>query len=122
MAETEKVQLCPYCGKEMEAGVIPNAKSRVYWVNHNDDNVKRIPLSEVPLWEAAEAEAYYCSDCRIILMPVPEIETTQEKLWKKWNELTERAKAQREERQARREEAEKEKQREKRRKNDPWED
>lgn len=121
MAE-EKVQLCPYCGKEMEAGRIPSGKGRVYWMNRSEDNVKRIPLSEVPLWEAAEAEAYYCPDCRIILMPVPEIETTQEKLWKKWNELTEKAKEQRQERQTQREEAIKEKQREKRRKNDPWED
>lgn len=126
MAETEKAKLCPYCGKEMEAGEIAAAQYVVQWEKTYEtptfEEPKRVMLSSGSILNPVTAKAYYCKECQKVIVDVPDWESPLDKLDKKWSAWAEKRKAQREARQAQREEEIKEKQREKRRKNDPWED
>ena len=120
---------CPYCKKEMTKGKIPAARGSICWCpadkdmwgfSYMDEDV--VMLKKAGLVNFAEAEAYYCADCRMVITPVPEKqETTMDKLKKKWDDISEKREAASEARQARQEEERKEKQREKRAKKDPWE-
>lgn len=125
MAE-EKIQLCPYCGEEMETGEIPPVQYGVQWVKTYEtptfEEPERIMLSSGSILSPVTAKAYYCADCHKVIVDVPEWESALDKLDKKWSAWSEKRKEQREMRQEQHEEAVKEKQREKRRKNDPWED
>ena len=81
---------CPFCGKEMKAGGIPSGRSAVYWQENSEEidaPREKVILSKNPVWGIEEAEAFYCPDCRRIIVPVPEIETTGQKLKKKLDQV-----------------------------------
>lgn len=81
---------CPYCGKEMKAGGIPSGRSAVYWQENSEEidaPQEKVILSKNPVWGIEEAEAFYCPGCRRIIVPVPEIETTGQKLKKKLDQI-----------------------------------
>lgn len=65
--------------------------------------------------------AYYCENCKAVIVPVPEIEWPLDKLDKKFTAWQEKMSAQREERKAQREEEKREEKSRKRREKDPWE-
>ena len=119
---------CPYCNKEMRAGYIwTGSKGASWWDNENNaENFWGMP-NRVPLFKggwAAEGlgpAAWYCADCRKIVMDVPEIERTGEKLKRRWNDLAGKATEKLKEARARRKEENREKKRETNRKKDPWE-
>ena len=121
---------CPYCKKEMAKGKIPAVRDHVSWYPEGEERSPfsdmddgRVLLSKAGFYfNAYTAEAYYCADCRMVFVAVPEKqETTMDKLKKKWNDISDKMEAASEARQARQEEERKEKQREKRGKKDPWE-
>ena len=79
-------------------------------------------LAKVGFFDAAEAESYYCKDCKRVFTPVPEREeSTMAQLKKKWDDISDKMEAAVEARQARQEEERREREREKRAKKDPWE-
>ena len=65
--------------------------------------------------------ARYCESCKVVIVPVPEIEWPLDKLDKKFTAWQEKMSAQREERKAQREEEKREEKSRKRREKDPWE-
>ena len=85
---------CPYCGKE---------------------------LSKNPVWRIEQAEAFYCPDCRRIIVPVPEIETTGQKLKKKLDQIRSDIEKNRENWQEQKAEQKEDKKWNKRKGKDPWE-
>ena len=119
---------CPYCDKEIPKGKIPAARGSVCWCpadkdmwsfSYFDDDVVMLAKAG---FTSAEAESYYCKDCKMVFAPVPEREeSAMDKLKKKWNEISEKREASAAARQARQEEERREKEREKRAKKDPWE-
>ena len=120
---------CPYCKKEMAKGKIPAGRDSICWYPEGvelglfstmDEGV--VMLAKVGFFDAAEAESYYCKDCKMVFTPVPEREeSTMVKLEKKLTDISEKRKAAAEERKIRQEEERREKEREKRAKKDPWE-
>lgn len=119
---------CPYCNQEMRAGYIATGGSGTAWVDNenNEENFWGMP-NRLPLFKGGWAgeglgpAAWYCADCRKIVMDVPEIELTSEKLKRKWNDLTGKAAEKLDEARIRREEEKREKKRDVNRKKDPWE-
>ena len=67
---------CPYCGKEMQKGAIFTGQA-LEW-RHNNGDTNRAMWDRVRLcklaWDGAELESDFCPDCRILIMPVPEVE------------------------------------------------
>lgn len=115
---------CPFCGKEMKVGGIPSGRSAVYWQEDYvdvDTPKEKVVLSKYPLWGTEWAEAYYCPDCRQVIVPVPEIRSLSEKWKAKFDALTERIDQAQEDWRSRQEEKQKEKKWNKRRGKDPWE-
>lgn len=114
---------CPYCKKEMTHGLI-QSRDILTWTEGNEIGAVRadaIQLSQPALLISA-ADAYYCADCRMVIVPVPEeIVSPLDRMGKKWKEMTARRQEVREERAAQRSEEKKEQEKEKRRKKDPWE-
>lgn len=107
---------CPYCGKEMKEGLIPSG-DRLQW--RDKEFTERVFLSS---W-AQEAKAFYCPDCRQILLPVPEIEGMWDKVQRKLGAASEKLGAMQEQWTERRGQAAQEKkqrQREQRVQKDPW--
>ena len=68
-----------------------------------------------------EAEAFYCLDCRRIIVPVPEIETTGQKLKKKLDQIRSDIEKTRENWQEQKTEQKEDKKWNKRKGKDPWE-
>ena len=68
-----------------------------------------------------QTPAYYCESCKVVIVPVPEIEWPLDKLDKKFTAWQEKISAQREERKAQCEEEKREEKSRKRREKDPWE-
>ena len=124
----EMTSVCPYCGKEMRDGAIPAYRSDIYWRPRNEDGTISNGFDsggEVALCRAGlfggDTPAYYCEDCKVVIVPVPEIEWPLDKLDKKLTAWQEKMSAQREERKAQREEEKREENSKKRREKDPWE-
>ena len=65
--------------------------------------------------------ARYCESCKVVIVPVPEIDTLADKLDRKLDEWREKRSAQQQVRQAQREEKKREERSKKRREKDPWE-
>ena len=67
---------CPYCGKEMQKGAIFTGQA-LEWRHDNGDTNRamwdRVRLCKLG-WDGAELESDFCPDCRILIMPVPEVE------------------------------------------------
>ena len=71
---------CPYCGREMEAGSI-QADNRLSWTPEGESpwgktrwakSPGSVELAPYYLLAPAEVEAFYCPDCRKIVIDVPE--------------------------------------------------
>ena len=107
---------CPVCKSAMEHGYIPANRSALKW--HGSSTVR---LTGTPWLNEESAEAFYCPQCRHIMMPVPEIETFSDKICKKMDAVSENLKRSMDEADARKQERRKEKSREKRKGKDPWE-
>ena len=71
---------CPYCQEEMRLGYIPNGEQPVQWIpNGERPSVLSFSIAEqgVPLINqfkplkanGYKAEAYYCSNCKVIIAP-----------------------------------------------------
>lgn len=124
----EITSVCPYCGKEMRDGVIPAYRNHVEWMGRGEDGIIGSGVDDensVMLVKAGmfggNTPAYYCESCKAVIIPVPEIEWTLDKLDKKFTAWQEKMSAQREERKAQREEEKREEKSRKRREKDPWE-
>ena len=124
----EITSVCPYCGKEMRDGAIPVLRD-IYWCPRGEDGMLKdgfdsdgeILLGRAGLLGDYYTPARYCESCKVVIVPVPEIDTLADKadrwlnktlgsLGGKIDEATERRKEEKAER----------KRREKREK-DPWE-
>lgn len=118
---------CPYCEKEMREGGIPAFRDAVKWLGGSREGTEwtaereKVLLSEVPYIRAAEARAFYCPACRIVLVPVPRVETVSKKLKRRYDALAGKACTVYEEKKARWTEAKKRRQKKKTRGKDPWE-
>ena len=115
---------CPYCGKEMKAGGIPAGRCAVYWQENSEEidaPQEKVILSKNPVWRIEQAEAFYCPDCRRIIVPVPEIETTGQKLKKKLDHIRSDIEKNRENWQEQKAEQKEDKKWNKRKGKDPWE-
>ena len=124
----EITSVCPYCGKEMRDGAIPVYRGNMYWHPRNEDGTISNGFDsdgEILLGRAGffggYTPAYYCENCKAVIMPVPEIECTLDKLDRKLDEWREKRSAQQQARQAQREEKKREERSKKRREKDPWE-
>ena len=109
---------CPFCGKEMKEGTIP-ANNRLQWRDKNF--TERVFLSS---W-TEEAKAFYCPDCRQIVLPVPETAGFLETVHQKIDAASEKIGTVREQWEARRSQTEEQKKKQKQKKEfgskDPWE-
>ena len=116
---------CPFCGKEMRPGVIPPGQYGVRWISR--DNGSSMEVDEVPLTRShvlwyEDAKAFYCPDCRQVIVPVPEKgETFGDKEDRKMDELYHKVDRFRKDRELRQSEKKEEKKWNKRREKDPWE-
>ena len=121
----EVTSICPYCGKEMRDGALPAYRYAPRWCPRNEQGGivegEGIPLSKTPVLMSVYAPAHYCESCRVVIVPVPEIETFSDKAGK-WLDKTLGSLGERIDRAAeRREEERTERKREEKRKKDPWE-
>ena len=124
----EITSVCPYCGKEMRDGAIPVLRY-MYWHPRNEDGTisngfdsdGEILLGRAGLLGDYYTPARYCESCKVVIVPVPEIEWPLDKLDRKFTAWQEKMSAQREERKAQREEEKREEKSRKRREKDPWE-
>ena len=140
----EITSVCPYCGKEMRDGAIPVLRD-IYWCPRGEDGMlkdgfgdekEQVWLGRAGLLGDYYTPARYCESCKVVIVPVPEIETLADKadrwlnktlgslgnkLDKKFTAWQEKMSAQREERKAQREEEKREEKSRKRREKDPWE-
>ena len=125
----EITSVCPYCGKEMRDGAIPVLRD-IYWRPRGEDGMlkdgfgdekEQVCLGREGLLGDYYTPARYCESCKVVIVPVPEIEWPLDKLDKKFTAWQEKIRAQREERQAQREEEKREEKSRKRREKDPWE-
>ena len=116
---------CPYCKKEMREGFLYASQSAPVWcpgpANEPFPPDSSMNLTEPGLFTEKRAESWYCQDCKILITPVREYETTWDKMKDKWKDFTEKLAKDREERAEEHREQQQEKARNKRRKSDPWE-
>ena len=123
----EKPMICPYCGKEMRDGAIPAYRQRLAWCPRSEEyggivEGDRTPLSRpTGAFGSEYADAGYCEQCKVVEVPVPEIDTLADKLDRKLDEWREKRSAQQQVRQAQREEKKREERSKKKREKDPWE-
>ena len=122
----EITSVCPYCGKEMRDGAIPVLRD-IYWCPRGEDGMlkdgfgdekEQVWLGRAGLLGDYYTPARYCESCKVVIVPVPEIEWPLDKKFTAWQE---KMSAQREERKAQREEEKREEKSRKRREKDPWE-
>ena len=121
----ELTNVCPYCGKEMRDGALPAYRYALRWCPGDErggiEEEKGVRLSGTPVLESVYAPARYCEGYRVVIVPVPEIETFSDKAGK-WLDKTLGSLGERVDRAAERREEEKaERKREEKRKKDPWE-
>lgn len=117
---------CPYCKKEMREGRIPADREAVCWYDLHKEfpYADGVSLSATPYFGPKYATAHYCSDCRIVIVPVPtaeEVEGPMTKLKKKLEARREQRDQERVQRQVEKDAEKKQQKREKSRKKDPWE-
>ena len=112
---------CPYCGKEMREGSVP--ANRWYPGDSVSNGVKMAKYSFENL--EYETPAFYCEECRKVIISIPpaeEMESVFEKLEKKLTAYGQQRIEEREQKQAEKTAEKEKRQREKSRKKDPWED
>ena len=105
----------------MREGALPAYKYALTWCPRNEQGGivegEPVRLSGMPVIESVYAPARYCESCRVVIVPVPEIESFADKAGKALGSLgdrIDRAAERREEEKAARE-------REEKRNKDPWE-
>ncbi len=129
----ELTSLCPYCGQEMQRGVILSTRDTVTWCpcigdGNSYDIYQGVTLSRCSLLFSKIATAYRCEGCGVLVVRVPGEEEMKhpfvkaaEKLGRSLDRWDAEQETRREQRRAEKEQEEKEKAREKRGKKDPWE-
>ena len=130
----EITSICPYCGKEMTDGAIESVRDAIYWRRkvegdygdyYDDSRKESVLLGKPGLFSANDTPARYCADCRVVILPVPELESFSDKIGRLWEgtvgkalgtlgETADRAAERREEKKTERKKKEK-------REKDPWE-
>ena len=118
---------CPYCKKEMEEGYLSAYRSEPAWspgpLNRPEELWPEdgLRLVDPGLLATKRVPSWLCRDCKVLITPVKEYQTTWDKMKDKWKDFTEKTAREREEQTRERREAQQEKDRETRRKKDPWE-
>ena len=123
----EITNICPYCGKEMQDGAIESVRDMTRWCRRNEDGgyddgwKEGVLLGKAHVFSAGYAPALYCEGCRVVIVPVRELETFADKAGR-WLDKTLGSLGERMDRAAeRREEERAEQKKEEKRKKDPWE-
>ena len=122
---------CPDCGSEMQAGTIPLGRDSLIWASGSpgDSDRERVLVGKASFWEEEPIQAFYCPDCKTVVLSAPEAKVLpnyMKKLKDGWNTASEKLSAAWDSRETRREEAKRDKVLEKLQKNikkgkDPWE-
>ena len=110
---------CPFCGKEMRAGSIPSG-SRMAWIEDGavGESGREVALNGL---FGGSMRAFFCPDCRQIVVPVPEIEGMAEKLQRKLNAAVEKIGAAQKQWEVQRGEEKERKKKKNLGEKDPWE-
>ena len=125
----EITSVCPYCGKEMRDGVIP-VLSYIYWCPRGEDGMlkdgfgdekEQVCLGRAGLLGDYYTPARYCESCKVVIVPVPEIDTLADKADRWLNKTLGSLGGKIDEASARREEEKAERKRREKREKDPWE-
>ena len=115
---------CPYCGKEMEQGVISSGQTMAWYPGSGEVLIGRedkVRLCKMDFWDNPRVESFFCADCRMLVTPVPEIEAPLAAMKNKLKGLKERAQQEKDTVTADRAAQKEAKEKDKRRKKDPWE-
>ena len=113
---------CPYCGKEMQQGVVWGAET---WRPGNGDWLIGKEKEFVRLWNWRDlrqsAQGHFCPDCRIRIMPVPEVEAPLDAVKNKLKGLMNRSSGEIKKKKADFTADKDEREKQKRKTKDPWE-
>ena len=113
---------CPYCGKEMQQGVVWGAET---WRPGNGDWLIGKEKEFVRLWNWRDlrqsAQGHFCPDCRILIMPVPEVEAPLDAVKNKLKGLMNRTSGEIKKKKADFTADKDEREKQKRKTKDPWE-
>lgn len=115
---------CPFCGKEMREGYIPVYRGDLTWLGKNEENEswnEKVVLSEYAMVRVQKPEAFYCPDCRQVIIPIPELESFSDKMKEKLDDVVEKFTAAKDDFMEQREEKRKQREQKKREGKDPWE-
>ena len=125
----EITSVCPYCGKEMRDGAIPVLRD-IYWCPRGEDGMlkdgfgdekEQVWLGRAGLLGDYYTPARYCESCKVVIVPVPEIETLADKADRWLNKTLGSLGNKLDETLERREEKKTERKKKERREKDPWE-
>ena len=125
----EITSVCPYCGKEMRDGAIPVLRD-IYWRPRGEDGMlkdgfgdekEQVWLGRAGLLGDYYTPARYCESCKVVIVPVPEIDTLADKADRWLNKTLGSLGGKIDEASARREEEKAERKRREKREKDPWE-
>lgn len=125
----EITSVCPYCGKEMRDGAIPVLRDIYWWPRGEDgmlkdgfgDEKEQVWLGRAGLLGDYYTPARYCESCKVVIVPVPEIDTLADKADRWLNKTLGSLGGKIDEATERREEEKKERKRREKREKDPWE-
>ena len=113
---------CPYCGKEMQQGVVWGAET---WRPGNGDWLigKEKEFVRLGNWRdlRQSAQGHFCPDCRILIMPVPEVEAPLDAVKNKLKGLMNRSSGEIKKKKADFTADKDEREKQKRKTKDPWE-
>lgn len=108
---------CPFCGKKMKEGIIPNG---VKWVEDGIEDWESVRLCS--RWSMRMPKSFFCPDCRQIILPVPEkAEGVLDMVERKLSAAGDKIEAAQEQWETRRTQAKDEKRKKNFGKKDPWE-
>ncbi len=125
----EITSVCPYCGKEMRDGAIPVLRD-IYWCPRGEvgmlkdgfgDEKEQVWLGRAGLLGDYYTPARYCESCKVVIVPVPEIDTLADKADRWLNKTLGSLGNKLDETLERREEKKTERKKKERREKDPWE-
>ncbi len=78
--------LCPYCEETMRKGTVESMHVPLLWCSNEGMPRKTVRLSENGGLFGGDADAWYCENCCVVLLPVPEQKRTIDKLKRKITE------------------------------------
>ena len=125
----EITSVCPYCGKEIRDGAIPVLRD-IYWCPRGEDGMlkdgfgdekEQVWLGRAGLLGDYYTPARYCESCKVVIVPVPEIDTLADKADRWLNKTLGSLGNKLDETLERREEKKTERKKKERREKDPWE-